>query len=237
MKKILLGLLVFLALGANAQIERGKLFVGGTIGLNTYGGSSETIEGSTTTIVDDVSVLGFNIIPRIGYMLTENIGAGLGVGYDYTKTTVPDAFDNGTDLFDQVTKNGTFTVSPFARYYMNVADKFYLFGELGFPIDIGSYKDLMWNDNTDGVVDNDVKYSSISYGFGLGLGANYFVSNNIALEAGFNILGLQYNTSKTTMEQDNGDKATDINSYFNLDFDTNDLINVSSFRIGVKIFL
>ena len=237
MKKILLGLLVFTALGANAQIERGKLFIGGSIGFITSGGSSESIVGSTTTIVDDVSVFGFNIIPRIGYMITENIGAGLGIGYDFTKTTIPDAFDNGTDLFDQVTKSGTFSVSPFVRYYKNVGEKFYLFGELGFPINTGSQKDLMWNENMDGVVDSDVKNSSISYGFGLGLGANYFISDNIALEAGFNILGLQYYTYKITTEQANGDKAIDNNSYFNLDFDTNDLINVSSFRIGVKIFL
>lgn len=237
MKKLILGLFVVLAFGVDAQIERGKLFVGGSVGFNTSGGSTESVVGNTTTEVDDVSALGFHIIPRIGYMLTQNIGAGLGVGYNFTNMTTPDAFDNGTDLFDQVTKNGIFSVSPFARYYKNVAEKFYLFGELDFPVGIGSQKELMWNENMDGVVDSDVKNSSMSYGFGLGLGANYFVSDNIALEAGFNILGMHYSTYKTTEEQANGDKVTDIDSYFILDFDTNNLINVSFLTIGVKIFL
>lgn len=236
MKKILLGLFVVLVLGANAQIEKGNIFVGGSFGLSTSGGSEITIIGGTTTEVDETSYFGFSIIPQVGYMITEKIGTGIGVGYDYTKTTVPDFFDNGTDLFDQIFNNGTILISPFARYYKNVSEKLYFFGELNFPVEIESQKSLMWNANFDGVVDNDVSYSSLSYGFGLGLGAHYFVSNNVALEVNFNLLDMGFTNYKSTIEEPNGDKEIYKDSFFYLNFDTNDLINIGTLQFGVKIF-
>ena len=41
MKKLVLGLFVIAAMTVNAQIESGKLFVGGSLGFGTASGSSE----------------------------------------------------------------------------------------------------------------------------------------------------------------------------------------------------
>lgn len=237
MKKLFLGLFTVLTITSFAQIERGDLFVGGSLGFNTSGGSDIFVIGGTTTEVINVSTLGYDITPNIGYMLTDNIGAGLGIGYGYTKTTIPDFFNNGTDLFDQVIKTGRFNISPFARYFMGVSEKFYLFGELAFPIGFGNDTELMWNTDNSGVVDTDEKNSLKNFGFGIGLGADYFVSNKVALEARINVFGLSFNKYETTFEQANGNKFTTKDSYFNLDFNTDNLIDVSSLTIGVKIFL
>jgi outer membrane immunogenic protein len=237
MKKLLIALFVLSTFALQAQITGSQLFVSGTLGLNTSGSSSSSTTGGTTVDVDGVSTFGFDISPKVGYLLTDKFGVGLGVGYDYSQTRTPDFFDNGTDVFDQVEKDGSFFVSPFARYYQNLANKFYLYGELSVPVSFISYKELMWNDDFSNVIDSDVKDNALSFGTALGLGANYFLNDMIALEARFNILGFYINSYTTTVEQDNGDKVESNYSSVVFDVNTYDLINFSNLTIGVLIFL
>ncbi len=251
MRKILLGLLVVFAVTANAQneekslitesgnakIQKGKIFVGGMLGFNTSGGSTSTINGGTTTETEGVSTFGFRLIPQAAFMITDNIGAGMGLGYNYSKTTTPDFFDNGNAQFEQVETAGTFIISPFARYYKGLGDKFYLFGELTIPIGLSNNKQLMWNDQFDGTTDYDGEISSTYIGVDLGLGANYFVSDNVALELMFNIFGANYTSNKNTDLDDNGDGTIRKTSSFGLNADSNNLLNFSSLTIGIKVFL
>jgi len=237
MKKILFVLIVFAALSANAQIGGGLIFLSGSLGLNSSGSSNIHTNGGTTVANEGVSVLGFEFSPKAGYMLTKNIGAGLGISYDFMKTTTPDDFDNGTDLFDQVEKDGMFALAPFGRYYMGLSEKFYLYGELSFPIGFGNHKELMWNNDQTNVIDSDIKYNSQSIGTALGFGANYFLNNKIALEARFNALGLYIYSAKTTVEQANGDKNEIKNSGVDFGLDTGNLLDISNLTIGFTIFI
>ncbi len=238
MKKLVLGLFVIAAMSANAQIESGKLFVGGSVGFGNTGGSSDNISGGTTSTTENTKTMSFNLIPRIGFMVTENIGAGLGIGYSFYKTTTPNGLGSGTQVFDQIEKDGAFIISPFVRYYKSVSDKFYLFGQFSLPIRMGSHHELKLNDKADGVEDNDNidKYSS--FGFGLALGADYFISDNIALEAGFNLFNISYNSStRTYTDKDGKNGAVNHSSSFNFDFDTSNVFNTSSISVGIKIFI
>ncbi|MEN8119208.1 MAG: hypothetical protein ABFS35_02630 [Bacteroidota bacterium] len=251
MRKLLIGLFVVFAIGANAQTEegnvqietgnahitKGKIFVGGALGFNTSGGSASRINGGTTTETEGVSTFGFRIIPKLGYMVTENIGVGIGIGYDYSKTITPDFFDNGFAQFEQVEKAGTLVASPFARYYKSLADKFYLFGELSLPVRFASEKELMWNATFDGTTDYDGEISSMSFGANLGLGANYFVSDKVALEARFNIFGINYISTKYTNLDSNGDGSITKYSGFGMNANSDNLLNFSSLAIGIKVFL
>ncbi len=236
MKKVLMGLFVIATVAVNAQIETGQVFVGGSFGFGTSGSSNENIVGGTSTLTDGTSTFSFNILPQVGYMITDNFGAGLGMGYNFLKITTPDFFDNGANQYDQVDKYGTFVIMPFARYYKGIADKFFLFGEFSIPIGFGNYSSLMWNDNRTGTVDYDGIRKALYFGIDLSLGANYFITDNIALEANFGLFGMNYSSTKQTNTDNDGDGNIDKISGFNLDFDTNNIFNTGNISVGIKIF-
>jgi len=165
MKKIVLSAVAILAFGfANAQesstgkgFSNGDIFISGSVGID----SDKT---------GDVKSSGFEITPKVGFFVTENIAIGGKLGFSSYKA------ENGVaDTADQ----SAFTVGGFGRYYFTPASDFSLFGELG--IDYSS-------------IDNklaDVKENEI--GANLGLGLSYFVSSNFAIEATWAGLGFASN--------------------------------------------
>lgn len=187
MKKVLLSAVALLAFGfANAQEEtkgnggfsKGDVFVSGAVTL----GSSKT---------GDFKVNYFEIAPKVGYFVTENIAIGASVGLQSLK------FDNGaTDA-----TNSGLGLGAFGRYYFTPADKFSLFAELGF--DYTSFDEEF--DAEDGTVFGG-SFESKEIGFGLGAGMNYFVSSNFSIEAGVAVLGYSSN--------DNGGNGADKTNTF-----------------------
>lgn len=180
MKKVLLSAVALLAFGfANAQEEekstnggfsKGDLFISGAFSI-----ASES--------TDDVKSTGFEIEPKIGFFLTENIAIGGKLGFASMKA------ENGLGDTQDMT---ALTVGAFGRYYMTPASQFSLFGEFG--VDYSS-------------IDNKLAdYQESEIGVGLGLGLSYFVSNNWAIEATW--AGLGYTTN-----DNGGDGAEKTNTF------------------------
>ena len=174
MKKVLLSALAVFAFGfANAQEEekgdggfaKGDVFVSGAV---TFG-SSKT---------GDFKVNAFEIAPKVGYFVTENIAVGASVGLQSLK------FDDGSA---DATNSGL-GLGAFGRYYFTPANKFSLFAELG--IDYTSFDEEF--DAESGTVYAS-SFESKELGFGLGAGMNYFVSSNFSIEAGVAVLGYSSN--------------------------------------------
>ena len=174
MKKVLFSAVALLAFGfANAQEEekgnggfaKGDVFVSGAV---TFG-SSKT---------GDFKVNAFEIAPKVGYFVTENIAVGASVGLQSLK------FDNGSA---DATNSGL-GLGAFGRYYFTPANKFSLFAELG--IDYTSFDEEF--DAESGTVYAS-SFESKELGFGLGAGMNYFVSSNFSIEAGVAVLGYSSN--------------------------------------------
>ena len=175
MKKVLLSAVALLAFGfANAQegeksanggFSKGDVFVSGAV---TFG-SSKT---------GDFKVNAFEIAPKVGYFVTENIAVGASVGLQSLK------FDNGSA---DATNSGL-GLGAFGRYYFTPANKFSLFAELG--IDYTSFDEEF--DAESGTVYAS-SFESKELGFGLGAGMNYFVSSNFSIEAGVAVLGYSSN--------------------------------------------
>ena len=187
MKKVLLSAVALLAFGfANAQEEekgnggfaKGDVFVSGAVTL----GSSKT---------GDFKANAFEIAPKVGYFVTENIAVGASVGLQSLKwdNGVADATNSGLGL------------GAFGRYYFTPADKFSLFAELGF--DYTSFDEEF--DAETGTVYGG-SFESKEIGFGLGAGMNYFVSSNFSIEAGVAVLGYSSN--------DNGGNGADKTNTF-----------------------
>lgn len=174
MKKVLLSAVALLAFGfANAQEEekgnggfaKGDVFVSGAVTL------SSAKKG-------DFKANAFEIAPKVGYFVTENIAVGASVGFQSLK------FDNGAA---DATNSGL-GLGAFGRYYFTPANKFSLFAELG--IDYTSFDEEF--DAESGTVYAS-SFESKELGFGLGAGMNYFVSSNFSIEAGVAVLGYSSN--------------------------------------------
>ena len=187
MKKVLLSAVALLAFGfANAQEEekgnggfaKGDVFVSGAVTL----GSSKT---------GDFKANAFEIAPKVGYFVTENIAIGASVGLQSLK------FDDGAA---DATNSGL-GLGAFGRYYFTPADKFSLFAELGF--DYTSFDEEF--DAETGTVYRG-SFESKEIGLGLGAGMNYFVSSNFSIEAGVAVLGYSSN--------DNGGDGADKTNTF-----------------------
>ena len=187
MKKVLLSAVALLAFGfANAQEEekgnggfaKGDVFVSGAV---TFG-SSKT---------GDLKLNAFEIAPKVGYFVTENIAVGASVGLQSLK------FDDGSA---DATNSGL-GLGAFGRYYFTPANKFSLFAELG--IDYTSFDEEF--DAESGTVYAS-SFESKELGFGLGAGMNYFVSSNFSIEAGVAVLGYSSN--------DNGGDGADKTNTF-----------------------
>ncbi|TAF09069.1 MAG: porin family protein [Flavobacteriia bacterium] len=186
MKKVLLSAVALLAFGfANAQEEKanegfakGDVFVSGAVTL----GSAKT---------GDFKANAFEIAPKVGYFVTENVAVGASLGFQSLK------WDNGAA---DATNSG-FGLGAFGRYYFTPASKFSLFAQLG--LDYTTLSDEF--DETDGTLYGS-KFESKEVGFGLGAGMNYFVSSNFSIEAGVAVLGYSSN--------DNGGDGADKTNTF-----------------------
>ncbi|NHN25215.1 porin family protein [Flavobacterium jejuense] len=184
MKKLLFAAAAVFAFSfANAQEEstdggfsQGDVFVSGAF---TFG-SEKT---------GDFKVNTFEVAPKVGYFVTENIAAGLMLGYASNKVDVGSA---------DATNSG-FGVGAFGRYYFTPANKFSLFAELGANYMGYSYE---FDPEDFTASDADVK----EFGVNLGAGINYFVSSNFSIEAGVAVLGYSSNDN-------GGDGAEKTNSF------------------------
>ncbi len=230
MKKLFLGFFVILALGLNAQIEQGKLMVGGTFSFSTQSGKQ-----TAPISVDIDKQLDFTLMPQAGYALAENLVVGLGIGYQYSKTTLVDNINLAGKTYDQENSAGLFAIDPFARYYKQTGDKAFAFAELELPIGMGSQNSLRPNANGTGVEDAD-PIGLFMFGVNLGIGFNYFLNDNCAIEAKW--AGLQYLSVTQTLV--NG--AIDPNTGNTIDakgkksaFGLN--VDMSALSFGLKVFM
>ena len=175
MKKVILTAIAVLGFTfANAQtggFAKGDAFISGALTV-----------GSTKT--GDVKTSGFEIEPKVGYFVSENIAVGARLGFSNLTE------DDGEDKI----KSNEFSAGLFGRYYWMPASKFSIFAELGV--------DYM-NTSEDSGVSGAEKFKTNGFGFAFAPGINYFLNNHFALEAKWGVLG--FNSVKADVE---GAKAT-----------------------------
>ncbi len=164
MKKLILSVAAIFAFGfANAQetteggFANGDVFISGAVGF----GSQKQ---------GDAKVSSFEVAPSVGFFVTPNIALGGRLGYESTK-------DETTEF---ETKNNTFSVGVFGRYYVTPASKFSVFGELG--VDYATTKSEI-----DAPGAEEQKFDG--FGVQVAPGVSYFLGKNFAIEAKWGVLG------------------------------------------------
>src|SRR5690606_92495 len=130
MKKTILILSVFLmaAFTAKAQLEAGKISVGGAFKISSS--SSKFKDGSSTN--DGPKSSQFTIGPQIGYFISDNMSIGAGLAFQSSVS------NNAAGDIKTVRNN--FYFSPFGRYHIPLSEKFYAFGEAKLNFGFGSAK-------------------------------------------------------------------------------------------------
>ena len=176
MKKSLLTVAVFLlgiaTITAQPQLEKGNLLLGATSTVALSGSASSELIGlgfikatykfGSGPAEDAFKRTSFNILPRAGYFVTDNLAAGLqAVVFGYTEKDLE---------YDDTYKESTIGIGPFVRYYYPL-DKFYPFAEAEFLF--GTVKEFWY--------DEDEKTPFMM--FGVMVGAALPLGDNVTFDA------------------------------------------------------
>lgn len=233
MKKVSLVFLAFLgsfALSAQGTasasadgnyLAPGTIYVGGSVGFNGSGEKNKT--SSTTT--DGPSFTRFNILPEVGYVLTDNIAVSLGIGYDsYTYKFTQSGFLSEEE-YELKDKMGTFIVNPMVKMIKQVNDRFYCVPTFGVSLGFGNSSDqsLDYNQNTNMEEIVTDEYKDFSWGLSFRPTVKYFLTQNFALSFAY---GNLYYESRTYKSKEDDSNKNIVNSY-GID------LNLSSIQFGM----
>jgi outer membrane protein W len=242
MKKYILSLLfisfAFIGKQTFAQVGQG-LFVGGSLGITSSSGktTTTTTTGNSSSITerDNPKNSSFSIMPRVGYFFTDNIGAGLMLGYRSTSTQSITSGAGGSTT-TTTTKAGMFNVGLFGRYTQQLGDSdFYIYGDLGFGIGSGNSKisvETKTISSTTTVETDGPKVSETTIAISPGI--LYFPTKKIGLEASLGNIFAYMATKETTENTISGTttKIVDKNSEIHV-FNVNSL----GFTFGLNFYL
>ncbi|PRD54715.1 outer membrane beta-barrel protein [Sphingobacterium gobiense] len=158
----------------------------------------------------------FNFNPKFGYFVSDKIAVGLELTVGNSKTT---DYSDETDVY---TKDNNFGIGAFGRYYfLEVGSRFKTYAELG-----AGYNQ-MGGELNDGAETTKLDKTK-GFGVNAGVGANYFLTNNIALGFSFGNV-IAFNSSKVDVD---GAKAqTEFSTKFN-QFDN--FFNTAHFGLTFK---
>lgn len=186
MKKLILSAAAVLAFGfANAQEAKTFGFGEGNIIVEGNLGFNSTNDKNT-----DTKTSSFSFNPKAGYFISDDLAIGIELGIGSAKEET-----GGVEA-----KENNFGAGAFARYYfLELGERFKTYGEFGLGFD--SYKEEFGG--------NEIKTSG--FGAGLGLGMNYFVTENIAIN-----FVLSDILSYSSIKPDGGEAINEFNGNINV---------------------
>jgi outer membrane protein len=199
MKKVLLTLTAVAGLTLVSQAQqmgfgKGDIIVEGNLGFNSRDNKNSEVKTSE-----------FNFTPKVGYFFTDKIAAGVNV---HVGTGTNDQYG-----IDRKTKDNNFGVGVFGRYYfLELGSRFKTYAEVNADYN-NSRSELT-------VASNTTKGPKVNaFGVNTGIGANYFLTDKIALNFAFaNVIG--FNTSKADTDgakavNEFGVNVNEFNNFFN----------------------
>lgn len=185
MKRLVLAIIICLPVFAFAQIQQGRSFLSGGLGLNTNSPDNPQ-PGSTKQFTR------FEINAMYGYLVGDTWAIG-----------ITPSFVTQTQTFYDDSKNhsNSFGIGPFVRKYFVCGEKFY------FHLD-AMYSFMQQKDFSESSAgDNGPETKSTTNVFGLTPGATYFLTDRVALQATIGRLTF----SKFKGANDNDSSAFDFN--------------------------
>lgn len=170
MKKLLaFSLITLFVSSVHAQVGKGGFMVGGSMGVNNS--KSNYTSGSYTNEYKSTSL---SINPQASYFVAKGLAIGIAPSYSYAKSKV--------SYSPAESSNHTWAIGPVIRYYIPF-DRFALFAHtsynFGWRTTHGSTFDINF-----GTVTNYTANDKLNT-FRGGIGATYFITNNVGIEGLF----------------------------------------------------
>lgn len=192
MRITLFAVAMLLSFSTFAQVGTG-LFMGGELGFTSA--SSTSTNGSTSTKGPVATT--FSIKPRVGYFFTDNIAAGLTIGYASTGSK--------SRTIDSKSVSNTMSVGLFGRYALPLGDagNFAFLGDLNLGFSGTSGKSETTVLGTTITSKND---PSTRISVGLAPGILFFPTPKIGLEA--NLGNIIYFSRTQVTDANNNDNRT-----------------------------
>ena len=161
---------------AQTQLEKGRYLAGvtSTISAGGYYGSElmslRFIKTKYPGEEGSYSTIGFNILPRGGYFVMDNLATGLDILLGLSREKSSDSDYKSSDL--------GFGIGPFARYYYPL-EKCWPFAEANFMVgaETSKYSGGSWDDKS--------KWSFVSFGLGVGAAKPIVEGVTVDLLAGY----------------------------------------------------
>ena len=186
--KIALLVLLLASISSFSQIEKGNFYIGASssIGASFVTNTNENDSFSKET----ANLNSFSISPHAGYVITNNLIAGVELALNYSKITMKGSKSDST--------NSTYIVGPFLKYYFSEKEfKPFLLAEYGFGSQYSKYE------TSSSMTETEEKITALI----LGGGISYFINDNIGLE-----LGVNYTKSTFKSKINNPTNRKSINS-------------------------
>ncbi|HXC03125.1 MAG TPA: outer membrane beta-barrel protein [Bacteroidia bacterium] len=218
MKKLFLVLLTFPFFHtASAQFTKGEANMGLGISMgNTH--SNITGSGSNSSSTNQFNL---SLVPDFGYFVSDKWMIGAGIEFITSTNKSVDISASGTAT--TTTNLHSVGLTPFARRYYKIGDKFALFAQMSLSVAFGGGKS---ETVVGGSSSSSDEPTSTDLVLGFAPGVNYALNERWILEAGTSLLSLGFNTLKYPSGTDN---QTQSNLQFSL--------IPSSINLGIKIIL
>ena len=208
---------------SNAQISKGSLYLGGSIG---YSKTSEERTATSPTIPNTGELKNLVVSPAIGIAVKQNFIAG--INFNYGKGTQNYFAGNNSKYDSKVVGGGVFL-----RRYYPVATRFYAYGELG-----AGYANVSNTQESNYGTGIFTGYQSKGWSVGASVspGITYNVTKALFLEMEFaNLLQLSY--GKATQTEKSSPTATPyVTTRKSFDFNTS-LTSSSNLNVGVRFII
>jgi hypothetical protein len=197
-----------------AQISKGAIWLGGSIGYSTSKGNYQT--------VPDLKTNNLNINPAIGKVVKDNLVVGINFIYNRSNT------ENSGYTVENKGRN--YGGGIFVRRYIPVASRLYLFGDASASFQTTNEKSVTNDYNSPAIIKTTTKGSISS--LGVSPGVSFAINRKIHIESSLNNLFIiSYNESNTTSDVIENAKKTS-NTSAGLFADGKTQLN-----IGIRILL
>jgi hypothetical protein len=198
----------------HAQIKKGGIWLGGSIG---YSEQKTDYDGSTS----DTKSRTFVISPAIGKVVKDNLVVGVSLSYYNSKTEN----NSSSSTIDQ--KGKSYGGGVFVRQYVPVINRLYIFGQGN-----ANYSSIRINETQRDYYGIPTKYKSKGWSSGLGItpGVAVSITKNLLIESGFNnLFYVSYSKNKTSLDSPSAPKTTTSNFSAGVSLE-----NQSAFYLGFR---
>jgi hypothetical protein len=239
MKNIILAAaLCVISTGLFAQVSKGTLFVGSTIGSTNYNSITNNYDYVDSGLRKTTNHnFGIGLNPQLGVFVTDHhiVGGSLGFVFAHNKQNIESTEGN---LNSNDTRKNTFTINvgPFVRYYFfNTAPGSTLFfAQLDAKLGTGSGNSSGNGDNVASTFTSSGKITKIfNWNAGGSIGVTHFIQKNVGLDifAGYNYSNdKSHNLATTNYTSKSGGANTVNTSDYDLTTHSNNIILGAGFH-------